>query len=184
MTSKLFVFLATLATLTTAFKLPANLADGAYEVTINPSTGAEEMITIPIANSTSVPAPPKPSRLQRRVNWPSGTEPKCANNFFWEVDFYELSYNGFYQACEYHFKRGDKLKDKRAVFVKSGSSVSYMCNYSSKGNPCSPEEWWDAVDKVARQCSTGRDGWRQGGHLSIPSWKKTYGFENSDADFC
>jgi len=48
---------------------------------------------------------------------------------------------------------GAHLKDKNAVFQTYRTSVSFMCNYSNKGNPCNPDEWAAAVGWLLVSCS-------------------------------
>jgi len=60
--------------------------------------------------------------------------------------------------------------------------VAYLCSYQS--NPCSTREWVDAVSWVQASCH-GTDGpYIAPGYLSIPAWKKAYGYVSADSVFC
>ena len=65
-------------------------------------------------------------------------------------DFFQC-YSGFAYSCNQSM--GAHLKDKNAVFQTYRTSVSFMCNYSNKGNPCNPDEWAAAVGWLLVSCS-------------------------------
>ncbi|KAK5657883.1 hypothetical protein OQA88_2432 [Cercophora sp. LCS_1] len=61
-----------------------------------------------------------------------------------------------------------------------GSTRVYACNYSKTGtNPCSIAEIAAAWDQIQGRCGTGVGGW-----WYQRDWKKTYGFDNVNADWC
>lgn len=53
---------------------------------------------------------------------------------------------------------GAHPKDKKAVFQTYRTSVSFMCTYSNKGNPCNPDEWAAAVGWLLVSCSSNGAG--------------------------
>lgn len=61
-----------------------------------------------------------------------------------------------------------------------GSTRVYVCNYSKTGNnPCSLAEIETAWNDIQQACGSGIGGWWYRG-----DWKKTYGFDNINADWC
>ena len=176
MTSKGFIFALVVAiaiAVADAFTIPSDLPDGIYAVTASTASGSDELVFLRNVDHAAGSAKRQDNtitgsnRLSKRVNWPKDTSPHCTGNYFWEIDFYSFSYQGFYKACTKHFNNGDRIKEKRAVFQKYGTSVAYMCNYSSKGNPCDPSEWAEAVQWIANTCNDVENGWRQGGECGL-----------------
>lgn len=149
-----------------AFRIPAELPDGSYGVVTN-DTGTVEFVRLDDIDLAAAAGPSSNSTHLRSkrvdVEWPSDTFATCSGNFFFASDFLQYSYNGFYQSCWYHNTQGGRFTDKKALFQKYGTSVAYMCNYSSKGNPCDTNEWAQAIHWLQGVCRWTSQGWGQGG---------------------
>ncbi|KAF6823383.1 hypothetical protein CMUS01_10720 [Colletotrichum musicola] len=121
---------------------------------------------------------------KRAINWPSGTYPTCVNlQWLGHWDFYDGgAWNYFYDACydvgSQRFYNGDSL------YSRYGSAVAYMCSYSNSGNPCNIQEWVDAVNWLAGTCSQRNGGNMVSAYLTIPAWKKAYGYTTAGSGFC
>lgn len=61
-----------------------------------------------------------------------------------------------------------------------GRTRVYACNYSKSGsNPCPIDEIEAAWNDIQERCGFGMGGW-----WYQEDWKKTYGFDDIDADWC
>jgi len=183
--------LIALATFTVAngFTIHADLPDGDYMAKLNPETGLEEFVLLPPlteAELANIPSPSPPNttttttttpshphvntNTRRGVSWPGSTYPDCSSQnhaTFRESDLYNGgSWDSFYNRCA--SLNGAWRYERQALFTRHGTSVSYMCNYSSKGNPCRIEEWVDAVDWIQASCNFVQGGWRRAGELLLP----------------
>ncbi|KAH9204366.1 hypothetical protein DL95DRAFT_398582 [Leptodontidium sp. 2 PMI_412] len=172
--------------LSQTIQLP-ELADGTYLISID-GDGKQILtdMTVNTTDTTPVAIPKREttsinSRINKRFNWPSGTYPWCpGGDWFLQSDFYDHGWDAFYGACaangDYKFPRG-------SVFVQyQGNSVSYMCAYTT--NPCSVDEWIDAVNWVSSNCAGRSNGWMEPGYLNIPGWNKRYGYAKSGSSIC
>jgi len=165
-----------------AYIIPANLTEGVYTVT-TAADGTELLTKLSDINTNST----NPVLAKRSTTWPYRTSPVCPTDqrFLKYYDLYSGgAYNSFFGQCQ---SVGDtKFGNGAKLFSYWGGAVAYMCSYSSVngGNPCNAQEWADAVSWVQNSCY-GRDGpFVQPGWLSIPEWKKAYGYANADTAFC
>ncbi|RFU25644.1 hypothetical protein B7463_g10696, partial [Scytalidium lignicola] len=171
-----------LATLSSAFKFTEDHEDGIYFLTIGDD--GNEAYTLMDQNLTDVSgaAPPYSARLGRRYQYlPSDSIAYCNPNVVDMNDFYQVAYNKFWSIC---INLGNtRVGEKQAVAAKSQTTVAYMCDYAE--NPCNVNEWWESVGWISSVCTgLGDSVWKQAGWMSIPSWKKSYGYDDINNGFC
>ncbi|TDZ18881.1 hypothetical protein Cob_v008026 [Colletotrichum orbiculare MAFF 240422] len=121
---------------------------------------------------------------KRAVAWPGGTYPVCVSlQWIGHYDFYDGgAWQYFYSACEEY--SGHRFYNGDSLYSRYGTAVAYMCSYSNDGNPCSVGEWVDAVNWIAGTCSQRNNGYMESAYLTIPSWKKAYGYTTAGSGFC
>ncbi|KAL0934991.1 uncharacterized protein CTRU02_209582 [Colletotrichum truncatum] len=163
------------------------LADGSYLLTTD--ADGKQVWTEFNVNVTDSAAPPvakregagPSSRINKRFNWPSGTYPWCpGGDWFLFSDFYDHAWDAFYSTC---WNAGSHKYPAGSILVEyQGNSVAYMCAYTA--NPCSVDEWADAVNWVANNCAGRSSGWMEPGYLNVPGWNKRYGYAKSGARIC
>ncbi|KAK0616143.1 hypothetical protein B0T14DRAFT_434223 [Immersiella caudata] len=176
-----FLSLATAHT----FQVPADLADGTYLVSLDANNEHvfETLDVHPLA-ARGLPNSAKFHALTRRVDFPSGSSAVCQQPLVNDFDEFGSgqAWDQFFNSC--NALGGQKLKAKQALVTRAGNAVSFMCNYSSGGNPCSTAEWVDAIGRVRSACSDAPSGKDQTGFFNIPGWSKSYGFTQSGQGFC
>ncbi|KAI0377177.1 hypothetical protein F5Y04DRAFT_292117 [Hypomontagnella monticulosa] len=170
------ILAASLAATVSGIKVPKGQPDGTYEV-IKDSNGTEYHTRI---------SQSKPSK--RQISWPKGTEPQCGGGGIGGdvVSLPQLDWSSadarFVQACT---AAGDThFQDTEAVYSVSGQAVVYYCNYNHKGGTtCEPDEYSAGKSVLQATCNHAPDG-VQAARWNIPSWKKAYGWQTSNTDFC
>ncbi|KAB5511540.1 hypothetical protein GE09DRAFT_1047562 [Coniochaeta sp. 2T2.1] len=173
------------SSLAQTFTLPS-LADGSYIISLD-SSGNQVATSLATDNTTTVTQRDVPlpvvinSRINKRFNWPSGTYPWCpGGDWFLQSDFYDHGFSAFWDSCA---ANGAHKFPAGTVFANyQGTSVSYMCSYTT--NPCSTDEWSDAVNWAASNCHGRSNGWMEPGYLHVSGWNKRYGYAKAGAGIC
>ncbi|KAK6223100.1 hypothetical protein QIS74_03945 [Colletotrichum tabaci] len=170
-----------------AYVVPLEGEDGIYVVRTD-GTGAEVHtkiadIDLSLANATAA-ATDAEGLEKRAVAWPSGTYPVCVNlQWIGQWDFYNGgAWQYFYNGCLE--EGGRRFYNGESLYSRYGTAVAYMCSYSPSGNPCNVGEWVDAVNWIAGTCSARGNGYMESAYLSIPGWKKAYGYTTAGSGFC
>ncbi|KAJ0161395.1 hypothetical protein CTA2_6297 [Colletotrichum tanaceti] len=174
--------------ISSAHVVPLEGEDGIYVVRTD-GTGSEVHTKIAdldhsLANATAAAAADAEGLEKRAVAWPGGTYPVCVSlQWIGQYDFYtggawQYFYTGCQEAGGQRFYSGDTL------YSRYGTAVAYMCSYSPSGNPCSVGEWVDAVNWIAGACPARGNGYMESAYLSIPGWKKAYGYTTAGSGFC
>ncbi|KAK4466370.1 hypothetical protein QBC42DRAFT_327799 [Cladorrhinum samala] len=165
--------------------LPESLPNGSYLISVG-ADGKPTWTEVATANVTDTPkrdiTPGSTSaRLGKRFPWPSQTYPYCpGGDWFLLSDFYDHAWNAFYDSC---YANGNHKFPQGTVFANyQGNAVAYMCAYSA--NPCSADEWVDAVNWVSSNCVGRSDGWMEPGYLHVPGWNKRYGYAKGGSSIC
>ncbi|KAK1520220.1 hypothetical protein CPAR01_15271 [Colletotrichum paranaense] len=157
--------------------------------------------------------PPLTPHLPRRdaTSWPSDTKPLCSDSPWITTAAFNSNPNGARNAfaAQCAALNGKRLGYREKIYSHWGEAVAYMCSYAGSGdvgngrdggNPCVVQEWVDAVEWAARACG-GRngDGYMECGrvkvyeradfgngtaYLTIPGWKKAYGYTHINTSFC
>lgn len=143
----LSITLALVASAVASFTVPQGQANGVYMVSED-ANGAEEHIFL--GNETV-------SEHQKRFNFPGGTSVKCGD-FVESLPLLDWTASDaqFSVACSAAEKSGQRYKNKgKAIYSVSGNVVVYMCNYSSKGNPCVLDEYNQAKANIRGTCTFG-----------------------------
>lgn len=151
------ITLALVASAAASFTVPQGQADGVYMVSEDANGGEAHVF---LGNET------EPAH-QKRFNFPGGTNVKCG-------DFVEslplLDWTAadaqFSVACDAAAKSGQRYTNKgKAIYSVSGTVVVYMCNYSSKGNPCALDEYTQAKANIRSTCTFGGSNGVEAGEL-------------------
>jgi len=164
------------------FQIPRDLADGAYIVSLDHNSAS---VFTQLEHNTTAVARRGDAEVQRRqVSFPSGSGAVCNQPLVNDNDMFGAgqAWDQMFNACSN--LGGAFLKNKQALFFKAGTATAFMCNYSSKGNPCNTAEWEQAIGNVRNACADGSNGRDQTGYFNIPGWKKSYGFTQSSLGFC
>ncbi|KAI1101759.1 hypothetical protein F4804DRAFT_334967 [Jackrogersella minutella] len=174
---KILASLLALAATTSALSVPKG--DGVWSVSVDANGNEVHELIQPLDPTIAeMVKRGDGDALFRRSSFPPGSSATCA-------DASDQVSDSDWQAATANFKRAcaassGLLKNKQAILATSGGCTVYMCNYSSKGNPCSGDEFSAASDQIAASCRNSQNGSHQAGWFSMPSWEKTYGWEKSE----
>ncbi|OHF02688.1 hypothetical protein CORC01_02084 [Colletotrichum orchidophilum] len=183
-----------------ATRVPPGTQQGTYIVTLSPE-GQEIHARLPDINHDNAhvlplpppPPPPPPQSPRGATAWPSHTAPLCSDSPW--IGTYDLYHdngarNAFSSQCA--ALAGARLGNGDKIYSHWGDAVAYMCSYAGSGggggggggNPCVVQEWVDAVDWAAASCAGRNGGYMECAYLSIPGWKKAYGYTHINTSFC
>jgi hypothetical protein len=153
MAAKLITIICALALSTfvsASIHIPADSPDGVY----SQEFGTENVTLISEITPemlTKAAAAPNFSNLSKRYTFPVAANRNCINNEVLSRSDWNNAYNVFWGACS---KLGGSTHVKGpGLIIKIGSVVTYMCNYSGKGNPCSTDEYTEAGNILINGCA-------------------------------
>ena len=107
-----FTILLSFFALAESLTIPADLADGAYIISID-ADGKQIMTELGNINTTSTDSPANNEVGKRAIGWPSGTFASCpGGNWFRQDEFYNHAYNLFYSSF-----KGERHDLQRQKFV-------------------------------------------------------------------
>lgn len=155
------VFLATLGLVASAsaFKVPAGIEHGHLYAIIVDDSGNETWEKMDV-NVTGSPHPSYSAKfLERRRSFPEGSFAACDGNRIQDWDLFQPdgASDRFITGC--NALGSQHLTGRpRAFSVPFGTVVAFMCNYSTKGNPCNSQEFSTSISNVRAQCTGSGSG--------------------------
>jgi hypothetical protein len=153
-----------------AYIVPTDLEDGLYYVPLDDdgvALGAPILLEAPIELADA-----SFDITRRQPNLPSPSV-NCHDRSYNGGD-YEVAKRAFNDNCD----KGTYYPSNYALWYTAGSAIAYLCNYESS-NRCWRKEFDEANALMDISCGTNRVGW-----VSIDSYKKSYGRDNSGAKIC
>ena len=176
------ILLTTLSTLSKAFILPTNLADGIYTIPIsaNGTALAPPTLLSPLPSSSAHASNPtdgilahRQRRQQQAPRLPSPSTNCHADRPFDRGD-YDTALGAFNSVCD----RGEFYPAFSSVVVSAGGAMAYLCNYDAS-NRCWSSESSEADSLMTGRCGSGTAGW-----VYVDAYKKSYGREVLGVDIC
>jgi hypothetical protein len=171
------IFLLLVASMSSAFKVPADQPDGLWTAkqiepklqngSISAASSAqwtEPVLLVPHNKNTKSTEHVSPQQVDKRgVELPDSWAGCTGSGLDWE--HFESARGEFLGQCD----GGSWTGWKGIIYYKFGSAVAYVCSYD-RTQPCGTEEYDEANRLIDEKCDNGKTGW-----VWIGGWKKLYG---------